>query len=288
MKNIQQQKEIIKNSRPLVSVITVCFNSEETIKKTIESVYNQTYYKIEYIIIDGASNDDTLNIIKSYESKFNGRLNWISEPDDGIYYAMNKGIKLASGELIGIINSDDWYEKDAIENIVKASNKMQNKFQIIVGSVFRVDRNGNILFKRKNNRSKLDCEINFTMPVTHPSTFVSKKVYDEIGIFNTNYKILGDYDFIYRAYQNCNIQFNFIDEVVAYFREGGMSDNFNFKIFYYRTRERFMLRREKLPFIKNIYLCLKFLCIALGRALIKKYISKDLLFKYYDRKYKYK
>lgn len=279
-------KETAKNSKLLVSVITVCFNSEETIKKTIESVYNQTYYKIEYIIIDGNSNDDTLNIIKSYESKFNGRLKWISEPDDGIYYAMNKGIKLASGELIGIINSDDWYEKNAIENIVKAYNKTQNKFQIIVGSVFRVNRKGNTLFKRKNNRDKLDREINFTMPITHPSTFATKKVYDELDAFDTNYRILGDYDFIYKAYHNCNIQFNFIDEVVAYFREGGMSDGFNFKTLYYRTKERFILRKENLSFIKNMYLCLYFFCTEFVRFLIKKYISKSLLSKYYNMKYK--
>ena len=98
----------------LVTVITPCFNSEKTIRKTIESVLNQTYHNIEYLIIDGASTDKTVEIAKSYEQAFGGRMKIYSEPDKGIYDAMNKGIRLAGGELVGIVNSDDYYETDAV------------------------------------------------------------------------------------------------------------------------------------------------------------------------------
>ena len=102
-----------------ITIITVCYNSEKTIKDTIESVLAQNYKNFEYIIIDGKSKDNTVDIIKSYEPKFNGKMKWISEKDKGIYDAMNKGVKLASGDIIGLINADD---------ILATSNA----FQIIV------------------------------------------------------------------------------------------------------------------------------------------------------------
>lgn len=120
-------KQMIK-----ISIITVCFNSEKTIKDTIESVLNQTYPNIEYIIIDGNSVDKTIDIIKSYESSFEQKgisIHWISETDNGIYSAMNKGFALSNGELIGILNSDDWYSREAVSKIV-AKNQNQN-FTII-------------------------------------------------------------------------------------------------------------------------------------------------------------
>ena len=102
-----------------VSVITVCYNSARTIEATIQSILMQTYSNIEYIIIDGASRDNTLDIIKKYEKEFNGRLTVVSEPDNGIYDAMNKGIRMATGEVIGLLNSDDTYEFDATINICR-------------------------------------------------------------------------------------------------------------------------------------------------------------------------
>ncbi|MDR2407546.1 MAG: glycosyltransferase, partial [Bacteroidales bacterium] len=102
-----------------ISIITVCYNSEKYIRSAIESVLGQTYENIEYILVDGASTDRTLDIIKEYESKFNGRMCWMSEPDNGIYNAMNKGIAMASGEVVGILNSDDFFTSaDVIANIM--------------------------------------------------------------------------------------------------------------------------------------------------------------------------
>ena len=129
----------MKKNNVKVSIITVSYNSEKTIRRTIESVLNQTYRNIEYIIIDGASSDSTVDIIKEYESKFLGRLKWISETDSGIYDAMNKGICKASGELIGIINSDDYYEKEAVEHMVNALGS--EEYQVLYG-MMRTLKNG--------------------------------------------------------------------------------------------------------------------------------------------------
>lgn len=105
-----------------VSIITACYNSEKTIERTLKSVLAQTYSNYEYIIIDGMSTDDTLKIIDAYRNAFGSKLKVVSERDSGIYNAMNKGIKMASGELVGIINSDDWYEPDALQTIVYSFN----------------------------------------------------------------------------------------------------------------------------------------------------------------------
>ncbi len=109
---------------PLISIITVVYNGEKYLKQAIESVINQTYKNIEYIIIDGGSTDNTLNIIKNYHQNIS---KWVSEPDNGLYDAMNKGIKLATGELIGMVNSDDWSELTAVEIIVNEYLKNDNK-----------------------------------------------------------------------------------------------------------------------------------------------------------------
>ena len=112
-----------------VSIITVCYNSAATIRRTIESVLRQTYQNIEYIIVDGASKDETLSIIEEYRDALGQRLRLVSEPDQGIYDAMNKGIRMAEGTLIGILNSDDFYEPMAVEHIVNAMT--DEKYQIL-------------------------------------------------------------------------------------------------------------------------------------------------------------
>jgi glycosyltransferase involved in cell wall biosynthesis len=198
---------------PLISIITVVRNGEKTLERTILSVIDQTYQSIEYIIIDGASSDGTIEIIKKYEKNI---AYWISEPDRGIYDAMNKGIAQAHGDLIGIINSDDWYEKDAINVIVqkylvvKTVGIYCGNMRLIQNKEVRVLRNGNIH------------SIIRGMVINHPSCFVQRDVYKMLGCFSTNYKIASDYDFLLRAYLS-GTSFLFINKIISNMYFGGVS-----------------------------------------------------------------
>jgi glycosyltransferase involved in cell wall biosynthesis len=177
----------------LVSIITVSFNSVNTISKTIESVISQSYSNIEYIIIDGGSTDGTVDHIRNYESFLTY---WISESDDGIYHAMNKGIAQCKGELIGIINSDDWYEPDAIKCVVDEFLSNQDK-KIFHGDRNDIDELGNKKLRRFNpSVTKLKY---FGMTYNHPSFFVKREVYKDF-IFNQNLRALADYQFILSVY----------------------------------------------------------------------------------------
>ncbi len=205
-----------------VSIITVCFNSVNHIHQTIKSVYNQTYTNIEYIIIDGASTDGTTEIIKEYEPKFNGRLKWVSEKDSGIYDAMNKGIKISSGQVIGILNSDDWYENDAVETVVERFLREEN-VDIVHGKVNIVDYKGNYIKQMFLKENAYDFKYSEFMPIFHPTAFVKRDVYTNTGLFNTKYKIAADYDFILRCINN-NLHITFVDKVITNFRDGGISN----------------------------------------------------------------
>lgn len=204
----------MKNIR--VSIITPCFNSESTIERTIKSVLGQTYENLEYLILDGGSTDRTLELAGKYEPLFGGRMRIISEPDHGIYDAMNKGIKNASGELIGIINSDDCYEPNAVETVVSAM--VTNKYQILYG-MMRIIKAG--------------IETKVTMPkhenlaeemIAHPTCFVTKKVYTDFGMFDTRYRSCADHDFMLRMREHPEVSFVPVYKILASFTEGtGMS-----------------------------------------------------------------
>ncbi|MBR2373030.1 MAG: glycosyltransferase [Lentisphaeria bacterium] len=197
-----------------ISIITVCYNSAKTIRRTFESVLNQTFTDYEYIVVDGNSKDGTLDIIKEYEPKFNGRMRWISEPDNGIYDAMNKGIRMAQGEIIGIINSDDYYEFDALQNIAAYSDR---KADVYYGMCRQLDEQGEITVIRSNhirlkNRGML-----------HPACFVSRDAYDKFGLFDLQYKIAADYELLLRFFE-AGAGFVPVDSILANFSSGGISD----------------------------------------------------------------
>lgn len=212
--------------RVLVSIITVSYNSQATIMDTLESILNQSYDDIEYILIDGKSKDNTVNIIKHYKEKFNNKgicYKWISEPDSGIYDAMNKGIKMCNGEIIGIVNSDDYLEKKAIEKVVQAYYKHPN-FDIYHGDIKMQIQNQQCSYVKKKLDNMSDFKFN-GMPVNHPATFVKKSVYERLGVFKTEYRNAGDYEFILRCLYN-DIRFFRIFEVLSNMRDGGQSDDF--------------------------------------------------------------
>jgi len=186
---------------PLVSIITVVYNGEKKIEQAIQSVLGQSYKNIEYIIIDGGSKDGTMEIVKKYQDQ----LRWISEKDEGISDAFNKGIKIASGEIIGIINADDWYENDAIEHVVK--NFQGN--DVIYGDM-RMWGNEKIEFVVKGNHEILKDE----MTVNHPTVFIAKACYDKFGLFDKSYRCAMDYDLLLRLKVN-NCRFKYVPKILA-------------------------------------------------------------------------
>lgn len=202
---------------PIISIITVSYNAVSTIENTILSVINQTYPHIEYIIIDGGSSDGTVDIIKKYSDKISY---WVSEPDKGIYDAMNKGISIAKGELIGIINSDDWYEPNIFMHIAENYSNSKNKEKIYYGDLEKCYNE----YTRKIIKPKRALN-QFWMGtiIGHPTVFIPSIVYKKYGVFNLEYKISADYDLLVRMYKH-NIQFEYIPRIISHMRTGGESD----------------------------------------------------------------
>lgn len=197
-----------------VTIITTSFNSERSIARTIESVLGQRYPNIEFIIVDGGSTDSTLKIITSFESRFAGRMRCISEPDRGMYDAMNKGIALATGELIGILNSDDWYEPDAVASMVEIYRK--NNEAVLYGILRYVENNKETMLYRMHHDS-----LNEGM-ITHPTCFVPKTLYDRYGVFSLHYRLSSDYELMLR-FQKKGVSFIPLDKIIANFSFGGRS-----------------------------------------------------------------
>ena len=200
----------------LISVVTVCFNSERTISRTIESVLNQSYPIYEYLIVDGRSSDKTMDIVKEFEPLFNGKMKVISEADNGIYDAMNKGILMAKGKLIGILNSDDWYENDAVEKIVSVW-KQETKYQVIYGYC-RVLENGRIKNIARGRHEGLAIRM-----IPHPTCFVTRAVYRDFGMFLKLFHVSADYELMLRLYTGKQVVFTQVKNILANFRRGGVS-----------------------------------------------------------------
>jgi glycosyltransferase involved in cell wall biosynthesis len=197
------------DDRPLITIVTVVFNGETHVEQTILSVINQDYDNVEYIIIDGGSSDRTIEIIKNYDNKIDY---WISEPDVGISDAFNKGIALAHGEWIGIINADDWYEHDAISRVARLGEG-----EVAFGNVqcWTSEKKGFV------NLSLLE-KMNQTMALNHPAIFVKRSVYGKYGGFCLDYKYAMDYEFLTRILCK-GVDFKKINHILSNFRTGGAS-----------------------------------------------------------------
>jgi glycosyltransferase involved in cell wall biosynthesis len=220
-------KKISSPDLPLISIITVVFNTVKTIEQTISSVLNQPYENLEYIIIDGGSTDGTLDIIKKYDDRIDF---WISEADKGIYDAMNKGISYAKGELIGIINSDDWYEPDIISYIAEIYKKSDQN--TVIHGMLRNYKDDKFYSIKGNSIRVLKYDM-----IQHPTCFVSKSIYQQFGMYDLKYKYSADYDLVLR-YVNSGIQFKFIEQVIANFRIGGISFKFKAQSEKYRILKK--------------------------------------------------
>lgn len=210
-------KGITKTSTPektLITVVTVVYNGATTLEQTIQSVVNQTYDNVEYIIIDGASTDASLDIIKKYEDKIDY---WQSEPDKGIYDAMNKGIAMAKGKIIGIVNSDDYYEPNTLE-VVKNAFISNKPYQILYGMIRNIDEEGEIDSIRFSSHKRMEKEM-----IPHPTCFVTSKLYQDKGTYSLQYKSSSDYDFLLKMYRDTDVEFIPIYSILSNFTLGGES-----------------------------------------------------------------
>lgn len=233
----------INSSETLVSIITVVYNGALTLEQTINSVLNQKYRNIEYIIIDGGSTDHSVDIIKKYENKISY---WVSEKDNGLYDAMNKGILKASGTLIGMINSDDWFEENAVQLVVDAYNQHLNK-RIFHGDRFDVLENGDKVVRRFHpSPLKL---IYYGMTYNHPSMFVHKEIYSKC-LYNSSMRSLADYQFVLTQYLERSTSFHYIAVPYVNYRLTGISSNLSLRK---AIKEGFLARKlAGLSLIQNL------------------------------------
>lgn len=223
-----------------VSIITAVYNNRDHLEECFASVFSQTYQNIEFIVVDGGSTDGTLDILKKYDQKIS---KWISEPDKGIYDALNKGIGMATGNIIGFLHSDDLF--NGAETIAHISDIFQEK---ACEAVF-----GDLMYVSRDNADKVirywkSCPFNPKllkqgwMP-PHPTLFVKREWYQSKGTFRTDFRISADYDLILRLFSDRNFNATYLPEVITRMRVGGAS-NKSLKNIYRKSKEDYIALRE--------------------------------------------
>ena len=243
---------------PCYSIITVCLNAKEDLKKTLQSIEQQTFENFEWIIVDGGSIDGTIELIQTHP-----RVNkLISEPDEGIYDAMNKGINVASGEYLLFLNAGDWlYRKETLSQVEK---NLQD--DLVVGNMMVIKYGKMILKEYKKfgiNKNYL-----YYRSFPHQSTFIKNKLFDKYGLYNTDFKICGDYDFFTRLFRN-NVSFSFLNFCVSVFPVNGLS--FQMKNSKLLKREISMVRKNNFDLLFRV----KMLLYTFANDTLKRYHLKN-------------
>lgn len=203
-----------------ITIITVCYNSAKTIEQTIQSVLNQHYPNLEYIIIDGASTDGTQNIVKKYADKITL---FKSEPDKGIYDAMNKGLTLATGDIVGLLNADDLYAHAHV--LAKVNTTFERDIDACYGDLIYFPENdqSKVLRYWKSNEFKAGLFAKGWCP-PHPTFFVKRTIYAQQGLFNTTYRMGNDVELMMRFLEKAKIKSAYIPQVLVHMRAGGVSN----------------------------------------------------------------
>ena len=223
-----------------ISIVTVTYNAEKFIEKNIQNIISQKIKNVEHILIDGMSNDKTLEVVDKYRFHFS---HVITERDNGIYDAMNKGILAAKGELIGILNADDCYNQDTLNLVLKTYELSKNKDIIIYGDMYQ-DYDGVKSFSYGDLSS--NAFQNDKIRINHPTVFVSKSIYDKIGLFDVSFTRGADKEFLIRAYKN-KFSFLKINKILAFFKLGGFTSSYDLKSVFDRTKEEFRLYKKYYP-----------------------------------------
>lgn len=205
-----------------ISLITVTYNSDKTLRDTINSVLAQTYKNIEYIVVDGLSKDKTVDIVREYEPQFAGRMKWISEKDCGLYDAMNKGIRMATGDVIGILNSDDFFtSKDVIEKVVAGFTEDTDAVYGDIHFVSPDDLRKCVRYYSSKIFKRSLMKMGF-IPA-HPSFYCRKECFEQLGYYKTNYKIAADFDLLLRFIYVHQIRIKYLPVDMVTMRLGGAS-----------------------------------------------------------------
>lgn len=225
--------------RPLLSVVTVVFNGAAHLERAIQSVLSQSYGNVEYVVVDGGSTDGTLDILRKYGDRIDF---WVSEPDEGIYHAMNKGIALATGELIGLLNSDDDYLPDALSEVARRYEDSPGKDVVITGR-------WNVLFDDKDLGIALSPSMKFhSLRICHQATFIPKRVHESHGLYDTKYRYSADLEMAVRLHA-AGVPFLLLGSTLVNYRAFGASG-----LNYHRTgKEQSEILRKYLPW-KSVFL----------------------------------
>lgn len=236
---------IFKEFLVKISVITVCFNSEKTIDDTIKSVLSQTHKDYEHIIVDGCSKDGTLLIVENYKQVYGNKLKVISENDNGLYDAMNKGLALATGDIIGILNSDDVFAHDKV--LEKISSTFENEGCDGTYSDLEFKDFETMSIKKRVFRANRGSIYTGWHP-PHPTLYLKKSVYEKIGNFDLKFRIAADFDFMIRLLKDKTIKLSYIKESLIFMRLGGVS-TYGLKGYYKSLKEAHnSLKKNKIKF----------------------------------------
>ena len=238
-----------------ISLITVCYNAERTIEKTLKSVLSQTYSNFEYLIIDAESDDNTLKIVDKYKKEFGNRIKVVSEKDEGIYDGMNKGVRLSTGNVIGILNADDIFANNYVFEKIADAFDRESCDGVYADLVYMDHDSMSIPYREfiSGNYSKRG-----TWHPTHPTLYLKREVYQKVGEYNLNYRIAADLDFMLRV-KKIGAKLIYIKEYFVIMRAGGVSTN-GLKGYYNNFKESYVAIKNngiKVPFIVNCFRIIK-------------------------------
>jgi len=242
-----------------ISVITVTYNSEKTLGQTIESVLSQDYSDYEYIVVDGGSNDSTIDVISKYSNIFNGKLKYISERDNGLYDAMNKGINMATGDVVGMLNSDDYYTSNDILSTIAHHFSNDISLDAVYADVHYIkDSNPNKCVRYYSSRFFRPFFLRLGFMPAHPSFYARRNIYDKVGGYKLDYRIGADYEMMVRMYYGANIKSEYINKDFVTMRMGGLSTK-NINSIVTLIKEDVRACKENGVYTNYFMICMKFI-----------------------------
>lgn len=204
-----------------ISIITIVYNNVESLPNTFKSIAEQTYDNIEYIVVDGGSKDGTVDVIRQNEAIIS---KWVSEPDKGLFDALNKGINMCSGDVIGVLHSDDiFYDKNTIANIAATFERDDSLEAVFSDIVFISKENPNKVIRRYSSKKWNPNKFVWGYMPAHTAFFVKKKCYEELGLYKTDYKISADYELLIRFLKISKVKYKYLPTICTKMRVGGLS-----------------------------------------------------------------